>query len=148
MSSWTKTFPVKMSAFRVIAIFENAELDISTLAWGQQVLIIRAANRLWKCAETPEVSYRTLPEDDGHLYVTPGVFDECRCSESEATLSDKLGEFDFDDHHFRQIDLPKDASEKTVLYDEGGLLVERKLVGYDHHVLEGLFLRFELVVEA
>jgi hypothetical protein len=131
-----------MTALRVIALFENAELDMTALEWGKKCLIIEFANKLW---ESDDVKYRTLPGDDGHLYVTAGVFDECRCSEIESLLPDLMGEFDLDDHHFRQIPLPADAVEKTILYDEGGYLVIRKLVGHAHHVLEGLFIKFEIV---
>jgi hypothetical protein len=134
-----------MSALRITLFFENGELDVNTLPWEIQRLVIQTANRLWQSAETPTVKYRTQPEDDGRLYVTPGVFGECRCSEVEVTLPDKLGEFDFDDHHFEPTVLPEDVSEKKILYDSGGYLYERLLVGDFHPVFEGINVKFEMV---
>jgi hypothetical protein len=107
--------------------------------------IVEAVNHMWSTLETPEVKYRTLPADDGYLYVTPGVFGECRCSDVEARLGDHSGDFDYDDHHFRHTELPSDVREKTILYDESGILRERKLIGDIHPLFEGMFVHFEVV---
>lgn len=134
----------KMSALRVVVFFEGSELDISILPWSQRFPILHACNALWKCFETEDVNYRTLPEDDGELYVTPGKFHECQCSDAESKL---------DDHHFYSTMLPEDIREKNMLYDDGGLLVERKLVGGLHPLydpmspdaLTGILARFDVV---
>jgi hypothetical protein len=137
-----------MSAFRVVAFFEGAELDMNLVSWPDRHSIIEGCNALWKHAETPDVKYRTLPNDDGELYVFPGVFDECRCSDSEVTLGDKLGVFDYDDHHFRQTVLPEDVHEQHMLFmEEDGTLRERYLTKSTFPLLEptGMSVRFEYV---
>jgi hypothetical protein len=127
-----------MSTLRVIVSFENSELDVNALPRSEKHRIVEYCNEIWKTVETETVKYRTLLEDDGYLYVTPGVFDECRCSDVEARLND------YDDHHFNQTDLPDDIAEKTLLYDEG-LLRERKLVGEVHPLFDEMTVRFEIV---
>jgi len=134
-----------MSTLRITLFFRDAELDMNTLPLEIQRLVIQTANRLWQSVETPTVQYRALPEDDGYLYMTPGGVDECRCTETEVTLPDKLGEFDFDDHHFQPTTLPEDVCEKKILYDSGGYLYERLLVGDFHPVFEGINVKFEMV---
>ena len=133
-----------MSALRVLVFFEDSELEVNALPRNEKHRIVRYCNEMWQTVETNNVKYRTLPEDDGYLYVTPGVFDECRCSDAEAWLDDYFGEFDYDDHHFRQTELPEDVNEKTLLYDEG-ILRERKLVGDIHPLFDGMKVRFEIV---
>ncbi len=135
-----------MSALRVLVFFENAELDPTILSLDEKHRIIDSCNALWKTAETKDVKYRTLPADDGELYVIPGDFDECRCSDSEVTLGDKLGEFDYDDHHFYRTMLPENIETKCILYvEDDGILRERKMVGDIHPLFEGLYARFEIV---
>jgi hypothetical protein len=141
-----------MSALRVVIFFENAELNLVELPWTDVLYIIHGCNYLWKHHETEEIKYRTLPEDDGELYVIPGVFDECRCSHSEVMLEDPYP-YDLDNHHFRYTTLPKDIHEKTMVYSETGDLFIKKLVGGLHPLydpqspdtLNGIFARFEIV---
>ena len=154
MSRRTKTFlpRPKMSALRVIVFFENAELDLTILPELDVLHIIHACNHLWKEFETKDVKYRTLPEDDRELYVTPGNFHECRCSDSEAMLEDPYPH-NIDDHHFYQTELPEGVEEKTVLYYEGGDLFMKKIVGGLHPLhdpqspdtLTGMYARFDIV---
>jgi hypothetical protein len=147
VSSKAKTCPLKMSALRVIVIFENAELDVNILPEKELYRIAQRCNVLWETAETADVKYRTLLYEHGELYVYAGDFDECRCSEVEARLVDMLGELDWDDHHFNLRDLPEDVTEKTLLYQEDdGMLRIRKLVGDTHPLFEGMSVRFEIVI--
>jgi hypothetical protein len=137
---------VTMTALRVVVFFENAELPFSLLPWGVVCRMVEHVNALWKTAETPDVKYRTLPEDDGVLYVTPGVFDECRCSEVEARLGDMEGHFDFDDHHFHHTTLPKDIDEKYVVFAENDEMLRMRYLTKDiFPFVEGLSLQFRAV---
>lgn len=126
------------------------------MSWDDRFAIIHACNALWKNYETKYTKYRTLPEEDGELYVTPGRFDECRCSHSEVMLEDPYP-YDLDNHHFYCTELPEDIKEKDMLYyhEEGdGYLRQRKLVGelhplfgpYRPEFLEPLKVRFDFVV--
>lgn len=144
-----------MAALRVVVFFENTELELRLLPWTDVLHIIHACNALWKNYETKYTKYRTLPEDDGDLYVTPGRFNECRCSDSEVMLEDEYP-YNIDDHHFYQTELPLDIEEKTMLYyheEEGGYLRQKKLVGELHplcdpqrpNVLNGMSARFDVV---
>jgi hypothetical protein len=135
-----------MSALRILVTFKNSELNVSALSWDEQVRIIRRANTLWKAIRTPEMNYLALPGKDGKLYVYPGYYDECRCSEVEARLPEALGEVDLDDHHFNRTTLPDDVTEKSILYTEdNGILRERKLVGDIHPIHDNMSVRFEIV---
>ena len=145
-----------MAALRVIVFSENSEVELRLLPWIDVLHIIHGCNALWKTFETKYTKYRTLPEDDGELYVTPGRFDECRCSDSEVMLEDEYP-YNLDDHHFYQTELPPDIEEKNILYyhEEGdGYLGQRKMVGDVHPLydpqspdaLKGMTVRFELVV--
>lgn len=136
-----------MSALRVILFFENAKVETKSLSKEEWYTVIQAVNGLWKAAETPDVCYRTLPnEEDGELYVVPGAFGECRCSTAEVMLED---EYDLDDHHFYPTQLPDDIHEKFMLYyheEEGGYLRQRMFVGEKHPLygLNGLMARFDI----
>jgi hypothetical protein len=132
-----------MSALRVRVLFEDNELDMNLLSEQEKYKIAMACNQIWKTAETPDIKYRTLPYEDGELYVYAGNVGECRCSEVEARLSDTL---DWDDDHFHRVRLPEDAGKKTILYqEEDDMLRERWLVGSDHPLFDGLWASFEIV---
>ena len=144
-----------MSALRVLVFFENSELDMNILPWIDTLHIIHACNALWKTFETEDIKYRTLPEDDGYVYVTPGNFQECRCSDAEARLEDPHP-YDLDDHHFYSTELPVDITEKTILYyheEDDGILRQKKMIGEEHPLcdpqspdaLKGMTVRFEVV---
>jgi hypothetical protein len=135
-----------MSSLRIIILSENSEVETSSLSWNERLRIIRSCNNLWESAKTPEVEYLTLPGEDGELYVYPGYYDECRCSEMESGLSERMGEVDLGDHHFQHTWLPEDVTKKSILYTEDdGILRERMLVGDFHPLHDSLFVRFEVV---
>lgn len=138
-----------MSAIRVRVLFEDNELDVNLLSEQEKYKIAKACNQIWKTAETADVKYRTLPYEDGELYVYAGEFDECRCSGVEARLKDTLGELDWDDDHFHRVCLPEDVGKKNILYqEEDGMLRQRWLTGSDHPLFDGMWVSFEVVVWA
>ena len=137
-----------MAALRVMLFRDDDDIETWSLPKDQWYKVVLAVNALWKSIETPEVQYRTLPDEaDGELYVTPGLFGECRCSHGELMLED---EYDLDDSHFYQTRLPDDIREKYMLYyheEEGGYLRRRMFVGEKHplHGTDGLMARFDIV---
>lgn len=144
-----------MSALRVVIFSGDIELDVSNMSWDDRFAIIHACNAFWKTFETDEVKYRTLPEGDGELYVTPGNFHECRCSDAEMMLEDSFPHT-LDAEHFYATEVPEDMREKTTLYyheEDGGCLRLRKLVGelhplfgpYRQEFLESLKVRYDFV---
>jgi hypothetical protein len=103
---------------------------------------------LWQTANTAEVEYLALPGNDGELYVYPGYYDECRCSESEVNFAcNERSGVDLGDDHYNHTTLPSDVIEKSILYtEEDGILRERKLLGDIHPLHDAMHVRFEIAI--